>query len=322
VSDPRVERVLADLGAPDMSLERREHLESLVARLIELLDADETDDNLKVAATVLGEFADAAAVFSPWRQRPKFTVYGSARTAPDHPLYQMAVALGAAMSERGWITVAGGGPGIMEGAARGAGREDTLGVNIDLPFEQSSNPYVDADTRLVEMKYFFSRKVALTRESRAFAIFPGGLGTMDECFELLTLLHTGKTPPAPVVLLDRPDGRFWDDWRAFLERDVVEGGYLDPGDLVLVRQCDGVESAVAEIERFHSRYRGFARATRTATVLCEPEPGAEEVAALAARFPEFDRGLMAATAGGLAIAFDGRSYVALRRLIDALNDLA
>ncbi len=320
MSDARAERLLGALGVEGVDPESREYLSALGDALVELVEHHEVED-LKVAATALTELARAASVFSPWRSRPKLTVYGSARTAPSSPLYQLAESLAAALRDRGWMTVAGGGPGIMEGAARGAGREHTLGVNIDLPFEQTSNPYVDADSRLVEMKYFFTRKVALTRESRAFAVLPGGLGTMDECFELLTLLHTGKTPPAPVVLLDEPTGVFWRHWRDFMERDVIDAGYLDPGDLVLVRLVSDVPTAVHEIEHFYRRYRDFERTAEGGLLRCDPPVSAEEVARLAAAHPHFDGGAMDTDTAGLRIAFDGRAYVALRRLIDDLNDL-
>lgn len=322
-ADRRVERILEVLGAAGDPPERQAQLHALATRLVELVDGDPADENLKVAATVLGEFADAAVVFSPWRDRPKLTVYGSARTPEASALYETASALSAQMRERGWITVSGGGPGIMEAAARGAGREHTLGVNIDLPFEQSSNPYVDADSRLVEMKYFFTRKVALTRESLAFAIFPGGLGTMDETFEMLTLLHTGKNPPAPVVLVDVPGGGYWERWMDFVQRAMVEEGYLGVDDLCLVRICHGVSAAVDEIERFFSNYRRFEREGRRARLVLRRGPDETARARLEARFGVFagGEGMRVEADESLSIDFDGRNYVALRQLIDEVNAL-
>ncbi|WP_276942715.1 TIGR00730 family Rossman fold protein, partial [Ferrimicrobium acidiphilum] len=174
-------------------------------------------------------------------------IFGSARVLADDPLYAMAQELAGAMATRGWIIVSGAGPGIMEAAARGAGAQNTLGVNIRLPFEQSANPFVDAESRLVEMKYFFTRKVALTKESLAFVFFPGGLGTMDEAFEILTLLHTGKSRPAPVVLVDTPQGDYWRQWRAFLESGVVARGYVEAAAASLVELVDSVPDAIAAI---------------------------------------------------------------------------
>lgn len=311
-----------DAEAP-LSGTRRAILATLVTRLVELVAFDPDDSDLKVAATVLDELLEAANVFSPWRAHPKFTVFGSARTPPGTPLYEMARDLAAAMAERGWITVSGAGPGIMEAAALGAGRDNTLGVNVDLPFEQSPNPYVDAETRLVEMKYFFTRKVALTKESIAFAVFPGGLGTQDETFEVLTLLHTGKSSPAPVVLCDVAGGTYWERWLAFVDDEMIGAGYLDAPDTGLFRVCHSIDAAVAEIERFYRNFDGFEVDGDEAVVALRRAPSAAQLVALGAAVPEFagDAGYCVDPEGRLRFAFDGRRYVALRRLIDELNAL-
>ncbi|MDE3064529.1 MAG: TIGR00730 family Rossman fold protein [Acidobacteriota bacterium] len=321
-SDGLVDEFLAGLANTRLSPERAEVLRTLVSRLVDLVALDPDDGDLKVAATVMDELLEAANVFSPWRAHAKFTVFGSARTSPSSALYAMAAALGSAMAERGWITVSGAGPGIMEAAARGAGREHTLGVNVELPFEQSANPYVDAETRLVEMKYFFTRKVALTKESIAFAVFPGGLGTMDETFEILTLLHTGKSTPAPVALVDTPEGTYWDEWLAFVEGSMVAAGYLDQVDTCLFRVCRSVEEVIAEVERFYSNYVGFELDGPTARVALRRAITPGLLASLAARVPNFagGSGYRADENGLLAFDFDGRQYVALRRVIDAVND--
>ena len=225
------------------------------------------------------------------------------------------------MAERGWMTVSGAGPGIMEGAAKGAGREHTLGVNIDLPFEQDANPYVDTDTKLVGMKYFFTRKVALTRASRAFVIFPGGLGTMDEIFELLTLLHTGKTNPAPVVLVDTPDGTYWHQWMRFITDAVIADRYIGAADMCLVNVCHAVDDVVAAIEHFYSNYVGFDLADGRGRLVVRQMPTDEQLARLAEIVPEFasGAGLKLQDDGVVTFAFDGRNYVNLRLVINEAN---
>lgn len=306
-----------------LSPERRAILATLVDRLVELVAFDPDDSDLKVAATVLDELLDAANVFSPWRSHPKFTVFGSARTPEGTPLYEMARDLATAMGERGWITVSGAGPGIMAAAAQGAGRDNTIGVNVNLPFEQSPNPYVDAETRLVEMKYFFTRKVALTKESIAFAIFPGGLGTMDETFEILTLLHTGKSSPAPVVLCDVADGTYWEQWLKFIDDAVVTARYIDPPDTALFRLCHSIDGAISEIERFYRNFDGFEIDGAEAVISLKRRPTPEQLDALAAAVPEFGDvgGYRLDAQGHLRFDFDGRQYVTVRRLIDELNAL-
>ncbi len=164
-------------------------------------------------------------------------------------------------------------------------RTSTIGVNIRLPFEQSANPYIAA-TNLVTMKYFFTRKVALTRPSIAFVVLPGGLGTMDELFEVLTLLDTGKTTPAPVVLLDTPDGQFWREWITFMDRGIVKNHYVDTDDMFIVRLATTIEEAVDEIEHFYSNYKGFEiDGDRGLVSLRRRSRRAEQVASLAATVP-------------------------------------
>jgi uncharacterized protein (TIGR00730 family) len=320
-SDEVIDQFLRGLEGANLTPERELILRSLVTRLVALVALDPDDGDLKVATTVLDELLEAANVFSPWRERPKFTVFGSARTRPDSPLYVMASELSAAMAARGWITVSGAGPGIMEAAARGAGRENTLGVNVELPFEQSANAYVDAETRLVEMKYFFTRKVALTKESIAFAIFPGGLGTLDETFEILTLLHTGKSSPAPVVLVDTPDGTYWEAWNDFVEEWMVKAGYLDGADTCLFRICRSVDEAISEVERFYSNFIGFELEGGLARVALQRPVTSELLDALTLAVPAFatGNGYRVNDTGLLSFDFDGRRYVNLRQVIDVVN---
>jgi len=321
VSDPR-DAALERLLEPIDDLRRRAVVRAMLER-IEVLGPSIADTNdLEVAATALGELLEAAELFGRFADRPKLAVFGSARTPVNNPLYAMARQFSQIMAERGWITVSGAGPGIMEAAARGAGLENTLGVNIDLPFEQGSNPYIDVDTRLVAMKYFFTRKVAMTRPSNAFVIFPGGLGTMDEVFEVLTLLHTGKTTPAPVILMDVPEGTFWQRWRSFLDDEVVSADYVDADGVELTRSFSSVHDGVAEIERFYSNYRGFALDGERGTLELRRVPDATQLATISQRFPEFAlaRG-MTVRGNGLEFDFDGRRYALLRQLIDVVNDL-
>ena len=300
--------------------QRLTQLRALCESIVELADAHDDSDQLGIAANALTELLGAARLFSPWRERPKLTVFGSARVLPDSSLYDMARSLSQRMAERGWMTVSGAGPGIMQAAAQGAGREHTLGVNVDLPFEQSANPYVDAETRLIEMKYFFTRKVALTKESLAFAFFPGGLGTMDEVFEVLTLLHTGKTKPLPVLLLDTEDGRFWEQWRAFMVDAVIADGYLDEQSPCLFQICHSLDDALAAIDRYYSNFVSFKVLNSHAEVVLRHAPTPEQLGTLATAVPSFayDDGYRC-EGTTVSFPFDGRNYVSVRLLIDEMN---
>jgi uncharacterized protein (TIGR00730 family) len=321
-ADELVEQFLSGIGTQaDQSPERLEMLRMLATRIVQLAAFDPDDGDLRVAATVLNELLTAASVFSPWREHPKLTVFGSARTKPGTPLYEMARELSRTFADRGWLTVSGAGPGIMEAAALGAGIENTLGVNITLPFEQSSNPYVDAETRLVEMKYFFTRKVALTKESIAFAIFPGGLGTMDEAFEILTLLHTGKSDPAPVVLVETLGGTYWKQWRAFIDDALIANDYVDAIDSCLFSVCYSIDEVVAAIEHFYSNYVRFETENGRGRIEARKLPSAEQLRALNDQFPQFGAGsgFSFEDARSFTFTFDGRNYVSLRMLIDVVN---
>ena len=300
---------------------RQRVIRTMLERVADVGPSVADTDDLEVAATALGELLDAAELFGRFQDRPKLAVFGSARTPEDSPLYAMAHQLAHEMAERGWITVSGAGPGIMEASAKGAGLANNLGVNIDLPFEQGSNPYIDVDSRLVAMKYFFTRKVAMTRPSNAFVIFPGGLGTMDEIFEVLTLLHTGKSTPAPVVLLDVPGGTFWERWRAFLVEEVVAAQYVDADGIDLARAFHSVDEGVREIEHFYSNYQGFALDGERATIQMRRVPERARFNDFARLFPLFAQGdgIVQTSQHSVEFNFDGRHFAQLRRLIDVIN---
>jgi hypothetical protein len=209
----------------------------------------------------------------------------------------------------------------MEASSKGAGKEWTLGVNIELPFEQGSNEFIDLDQMHVAMKFFFTRKVAMTRASHGFVAFPGGVGTMDELFEILTLVHTGKTDPAPIVLVDRPGGTFWSSWLQFMEESVIADGYLDDTDKCLFSICTTVEEAIGEIEHFYRNYRGFLKENGRASVKVYHQPSNQQLSTLREKYPTFalDDGFRLEGDDGFSFSFDGRNYVSLRRLIDDVN---
>jgi hypothetical protein len=317
-----VRELLAEIEADTpQSPEKAAALRELLEKVVERGGFGPNAVDLTVALSALDELLDASSLFAPWRDRPKVTVFGSARTTPENPLYDMARELGAVMSANGWMTITGAGGGIMEASSEGAGRENTLGVNIELPFEQGANPYIDIENNLVSMKYFFTRKVAMTRQSHAFVAFPGGLGTLDEAFEILTLLHTGKTDPAPVVLVDQPGGTYWKKWLAFINDEVIGGDYIGQSDMCLVRLCDNVLDAVKEIERFYSNYASTHIENGRAAISVRRTPDDAKLRELAALVPFFALGEgFKVEDSHVTFNFERRNYANLRLIIDALND--
>ena len=196
---------LVEALVPEGSSTSQRRLFRSMVETVAALAADGTEVvDLKVADSALAEMAEAFRVFRPFRRERKVTIFGSARTQPDHPAYGAARDLAATMAGADWMVVTGAGPGIMAAGMEGAGRDRSIGVNIRLPFEQGANTFIAQDPKLVEMRFFFTRKLMLIKESDGYVVLPGGFGTLDEGFELLTLLQTGKAEPAPVVMLDVP----------------------------------------------------------------------------------------------------------------------
>ncbi|BDZ38617.1 TIGR00730 family Rossman fold protein [Microbacterium suwonense] len=230
----------------------------LIARMLQtalMLGTEHTDRlDLKIATAALSEMHDAFRLFQPFHRVPKVTVFGSARTLEQDPLYVQAREVAAQLASDGWMVVTGAGPGIMRAAAEGAGSQMSLGVSIRLPFEERANSIVEQDAHVVSMKYFFTRKLMLMKESRGFVCLPGGFGTMDEMFELLTLQQTGKAEPMPIVLLDEPGGSFWAGLKNFVDDHLVPAGVISPHDLDRVLITDSGEAAVANITSFWHNY--------------------------------------------------------------------
>lgn len=211
----------------------------------------------KLLATALKELRYCFKVFAAYRGRRKVTVFGSARTKPDHPAYRAAEEFGRRMAAEGWMALTGAGHGIMEAGHAGAGRENSFGLNILLPFEQSANPVVHGDPKLMTLRYFFTRKLMFIKESDAVVLFPGGFGTHDEAFEALTLVQTGKSHIFPIVMVDEPGGTYWAEWRQFIERALLDRGYISPADRHLFRVTDSVEEAVREVTGFYRVYHSM-----------------------------------------------------------------
>jgi uncharacterized protein (TIGR00730 family) len=232
-----------------------DHIADLIALIRESADklhADRTDrGDLKILSRTLRELRYAFKVFAAYRGRRKVTVFGSARTRPDQAAYKQALQLGKAMAARDWLVVTGAASGIMEAGHRGAGRSHSMGLNIMLPFEQSANEVIRDDPKLVNMKYFFTRKLMFVKECDAVVCLPGGFGTLDEALEVLTLLQTGKRDLVPVVFLDEPGGDFWKSWHEFIGGRLLADGLISPADASLYKICDDVDETVEGIVHFY-----------------------------------------------------------------------
>jgi uncharacterized protein (TIGR00730 family) len=216
-----------------------------------------TRGDIKLLSTALKELRYSFKVFTPYRHLRKASIFGSARLPESHPAYAAAVEFSRRIAEAGWMVITGAANGIMEAGHVGAGREKSIGVNILLPFEQEANPIIRGDLKLMHLKYFFTRKLLFVKESDAVALFPGGFGTQDECFEVLTLLQTGKAQMFPIVMVDEPGGDYWLRWREYIENELRRRDLISPSDMSLFKVTDSVEEAVEEVLGFYRVYHSM-----------------------------------------------------------------
>jgi uncharacterized protein (TIGR00730 family) len=307
----------------------------LVTSAVRLARDSADRGDLKIANAALKEMRHAFHVFAPYRSALKVAIFGSARTQPDSPLYLQARDFAAAMAELDWMVVTGAGPGIMEAGIEGAGAENAFGVSILLPFETTTSQFLADDPKLINFRYFFTRKLEFIKESDAFVLLPGGYGTLDEAFELLTLLQTGKAQPAPVIMLDVPGGTYWQHWGAFVERELEQPGYVSLEDDHLFCVTDDVQTAVDEILGFYRNYQSQRFVKGRLVLRMHRAPSAAQLQQLNADFADIVvRGEIEVIEptpeevadddhvdlARIAFRFDRHGWSRLRMLIDRLND--
>src|ERR1700730_5035322 len=248
--DERVRELVEDGGTQKTP----ELIEEMIVTALKIARDEMGVADLKLINRSLKELRYAAKVFADYKGVRKVAIFGSARTAPETPVWRMAEEFGREIVKQKFMVITGGGDGIMGAAQKGAGRENSFGLNIRLPFEQRANPIIDGDGKLINFNYFFTRKLNFVKETHALALFPGGFGTMDEGFEVLTLMQSGKARIIPMVLLDLPDGRYWETWTKFVRDDMFKLGYVSPEDFSLFKLCHTVDDAVNEIAHFYKHY--------------------------------------------------------------------
>ncbi len=331
--DADVAAMLDDLGADN----HRGVLTELFVAAVRTVQGAHDRLDLKIASAALREMQLAFAMFAPYGDRPKVTIFGSARTSPGDGSYETAHRVASDLAAEGWMVVTGAGPGIMEAGLAGAGRQNAIGVSIRLPFETEANHVIAGDEKLVEMKYFFTRKLMLVKESKGFVSLPGGFGTLDETFELLTLQQTGKADPVPIVLLDEPGGTYWTELDGFVRRELAPAGLVGEHDLDLYLLTDDVAAACAEIIGFYRNFHSMRYVGDRLVIRLRDEPSDGLLAALDADFAHlvasggFERtGALrpeletddAVDLPRLAFRYGPRHYGRLRPLVDRLNAVA
>lgn len=241
-----------------ISTNENPHIESALQSLIGLAESKiVSNSELKIVDATLDEMLKSFETFYPFDGAKKACIFGSARTRPDNPNYLMTLDISKKLVDRGYMVVTGAGPGIMEAGNKGAGPNNSFGLNIQLPFEQSANPYILDNEKLINFKYFFTRKLTFIRETHASIIFPGGFGTHDEAFELLTLIQTGRAAPRPVILITHPVSSYWVRWQQYVEEQLLTRKYISEEDLNIFQMSQCVDDAVDYIDNFYSNYHSI-----------------------------------------------------------------
>jgi uncharacterized protein (TIGR00730 family) len=291
---------------------------------------------VRVIQTALRELRYAFKLFAPYSHKRKVTIFGSARTQPSRVEYQHAVEFGKKIVQAGYMVITGAGPGIMQAGHEGAGPENSFGVNIRLPWEQSANPVIKEDKKLVTFKYFFTRKLIFIRHSDAIVLFPGGFGTMDEGFEALTLMQTGKSQLMPLVLMDRPGGTYWKTWDRNIREHLLRDQLISPDDLCLYQITDNTDEAVKIITRFYRNFHSSRFVKDLFVVRLNHLPSQSAIDAMNEDFADIMVGPKISvvpptqeemddddfvTLSRIAFGFNRRDYGRLRQLYDVLNSL-
>ncbi|PYJ04575.1 MAG: cytochrome D ubiquinol oxidase subunit II [Verrucomicrobia bacterium] len=334
--DPELQRRIQDLIEYKGGGFNQENVADIIENALKLLhDVKDTGD-VRVIQTALRELRYAFRLFAPYARTRKVTIFGSARTESSRMEYQQAVDFGRKIAEAGFMVITGAGGGIMQAGHEGAGPEKSFGANIRLPWEQSVNPVMREDKKVVTFKYFFTRKLIFIRHSDAIALFPGGFGTLDEGYEALTLMQTGKSQLMPLVLIDRPGGTYWKTWDKHVREHLLRDQLISPDDLYLYQITDDTDQAVKIITRFYRNFHSTRFVKDLFVIRLKHAPSDSAIEAMNEDFHDIIIGppisLIEATAEEeedgdhvdlprIAFGFNRRDYGRLRQLIDLLNSL-
>ncbi len=332
--DPELQRRIRDLIAFKGGGFNEDLVEDVIEQALKLLHDVRDRGDVRVMQTSLRELRYAFKLFALWADKRKVTIFGSARTQPSKIEYQQAVEFARKIADAGYMVITGAGPGIMQAGHEGAGPERSFGVNIRLPWEQAANPIIEHDKKLITFRYFFTRKLIFIRHSDAIVLFPGGFGTMDEGYEALTLMQTGKAQLMPLVLMDKPGGTYWKTWDKNMREHLLRNGLISPEDLTLYHLTDDSDDAVRHITRFYRNYHSSRFVKDLFVIRLQHAPTPSAIEALNEDYADLITGEKfhavepspeecedndCVTAPRIAFGFNRRDYGRLRQLIDTLN---
>ncbi len=332
----RIQQLAADLIGELQQQAEGDLVGEIIETAIKLLRDQTNRGDIKLISKAIKEIRYSLKVFAPYRDTHKVSIFGSARTARTDPDYIQCANFAREIVAKGWMVITGAGDGIMAAGHDGAGPEPSFGLAIRLPFEQKTNPTIANNDKLINFKYFFTRKLMFVRSSHAVALFPGGFGTFDEGFEVLTLIQTGKSVPLPIVFVDRPGGDYWKGWLQPAIDMLLRRKFINESDLSLFKITDSNEEAIREITHFYNNYHSVRTVRDELVIRLQREPGEAQLKEMNIRFAdivvnggfrvsaplplEYDEPALAHLPR-LVLKFNRRDHARLRVLIDFLNDL-
>jgi uncharacterized protein (TIGR00730 family) len=332
--DPELDRRIAELIAYKGGGHNKDLVADILENGLKLLNDVEDRGDVKVIQTALRELRYAFRLFAPYADKRKVTIFGSARMESNRVEYQQALEFAQKMADAGFMVITGAGPGIMQAGHEGAGPERSFGANIRLPWEQAANPVIARDKKLITFKYFFTRKLIFLRHADAIVLFPGGFGTLDEGYEALTLMQTGKSRLMPLMLIDRPGGTYWKTWDKNVREHLLRDELISPDDLHLYQFTDNADEAVRSITRFYRNYHSSRFVGDLFVIRLQRAPSPAAAAGLNEDFSDIINGqkieIIEPTPDErededclglqrIAFGFNRRDYGRLRQMIDALN---
>jgi uncharacterized protein (TIGR00730 family) len=334
--DPELKRRIQELINFKGGGYNEESVADIIENALKLLKDVQDSGDVRVIQTALRELRFAFKMFAPYAHVRKVTMFGSARTQPTRPEYQQAVEFGRKIAAAGFMVITGAGGGIMQAGHEGAGPEMSFGANIRLPWEQGANPVIREDKKLVTFKYFFTRKLIFIRHADAIVLFPGGFGTMDEGYEALTLMQTGKSQLMPLVLIDRPGGTYWKTWDKHVREHLLRDQLISPDDLSLYQITDDTDQAVKIITRFYRNFHSSRFVKDLFVIRLKHAPSDSALEAMTEDFADINTGppikRIEPTPDEkedndhielprIAFNFNRRDYGRLRQLIGVLNSV-
>lgn len=332
--DPELRRRINELIAYKGGGNNPDLVVDVIENALKLLTDVESRGDVRVIQTAVRELRYAFRLFAPHSGTRKVTMFGSARLQPSRKEYQEAVDFAQRIAAEGWMVITGAGPGIMQAGHEGAGPERSFGANIRLPWEQSANPVIQHDKKLITFKYFFTRKLTFVRHSDAIVLFPGGFGTLDEGYEALTLMQTGKSKLMPLVLMDRPGGTYWKTWDKHVREHLLRNALISPEDLTLYHIATNVDDAVKVITRFYRNFHSMRFVRERLVIRLRHALSESAIAALNEDFADLIVGEKIHPAEPtqeekedkqfldlprIAFDFNRKDYGRLRQMIDVLN---